>query len=208
MNESVILIGAGGHAKVLVDVLLLKSINILGVTDKSKKSEFCGLPIIGNDDVILTYDPKTIYLVNGVGSIGDNAVRKEIHTYFTEKGYRFLTLVHPTAIIANDSVIEEGVQVMAGAIIQPGSKIGEGTIINTRATIDHDCHIGKHVHIAPGVTLSGNVEVEDDVHIGTGATVIQGIHIAKSSLIGAGAVVSNHVLKNTKVVGVPARELK
>ena len=96
---------------------------------------------------------------------------------------------------------------MAGSVIQPGSVIGRNVIINTRTSIDHDCEISDHVHVAPGVTLSGKVKIAAGAHIGTGATVIQGINIGANSMIGAGAVVVSDVAGDSKVIGVPAREV-
>jgi UDP-perosamine 4-acetyltransferase len=101
----------------------------------------------------------------------------------------------------------EGVQIMAGTVVQPGSKIGDNTILNTRSSVDHDCEIGAHVHIAPGVTLSGGVRVHDDAHIGAGAVLIQGVEVGASSLVAAGSVVIHAVPANTRVAGMPARKL-
>ena len=102
----------------------------------------------------------------------------------------------------------EGVQLMAGAVIQPNVSIGENTLINTSASIDHDCQIGAHVHIAPGTVLSGNVCVQDETHIGTSATVIQNIKIGTKCTIGAGSVVVKNISDRTLAIGTPAREVR
>lgn len=208
MNLPLIVIGGGGHAKVLIDVLLLNSMTVLGITDpnltKDKKS-ILGVPVIGDDDFVLRYSPGNIELVNGLGSIGSTDNRKRLYKYFKDKGYNFAKVLHPSVVLSPHSETGEGVQIMAGAIIQVGSKIGVNSLINTRASIDHDCIIGNHVHIAPGVSLSGGVVVGDDVHIGTGATVIQGIRIGPNSIIGAGALVNKDVSQGMTVMGVPAR---
>jgi len=203
----IIVIGAGGHAKVLLDTLLNQEQGIIGIVDKeisTLEKELLGIRIIGTDDFVLHYQTEKILLVNGIGSIKNTSIRKYIYDQFKEKGYSFANVIHSSAIIAKDVTLSEGVQVMAGGIIQTGSTIGPNTIINTRSSIDHDCKIGAHVHIAPGVIISGGVEIGDGVHIGTGAVLIQGIKIGSNSLVGAGSVVIRDVIAETTVIGVPA----
>jgi sugar O-acyltransferase (sialic acid O-acetyltransferase NeuD family) len=210
METPVIILGGGGHAKVLIDTLLLQSISIIGIvlpSTENKSKKIMGIEIIGEESELDKYSPDQVELVNGVGSIGSMTKRKEVYERFTLLGYRFANVVHPSAIIASDVELSEGVQVMAGAIIQTGCRIGANTIINTKASVDHDCLINNHVHISPGSTLSGGVRVHQGVHIGTGATIIQGIVIGESSLVSAGAVVVKDVNVGATVVGVPAREV-
>jgi len=208
MRLPVIILGAGGHAKVLVDALLASSSVIAGVVtpDSALAGTFLlGVPVLGGDDFVDKYGPAEVNLVNGLGSIGLPVKRQSLFLRFKSMGYKFATVIHPSAILASDVELGEGTQVMAGAVIQAGSCIGSNAIINTRASVDHDCTIGDHVHIAPGVTLSGGVTVCEASHIGTGATVIQGICIGAESLIGAGTLVLKDVQRSTTVVGVPAR---
>ncbi|MHB1126568.1 MAG: acetyltransferase [Bacillota bacterium] len=210
MNLPVIILGAGGHAKVLIDALRKQSIPILGITEKHKKAQnehIKDIEILGDDEVIFKYSPKNIRLVNGLGSVKTTLNRQLIFEYFKRKGYVFTSVIHPNSIIASDVLLLEGVQIMAGAIIQSGAKIGMNTILNTRASIDHDCIIGDHVHLAPGVVLSGGVTVGYGTHIGVGATVIQGITIGTNALISAGSLVIKDVMDESKVMGVPAKEV-
>lgn len=210
MTLPVIVIGGGGHSRVLIDSLLRQSHKVLGFTDiepQVQLSSFRGIPCLGNDGIINNYAPSEIGLVNGMGSIGSVDLRKRIYETFIAKGYSFPSIIHPSAIIASDVIFGEGVQVMAGAIIQTSCRIGNNTIINTRASVDHDCVIGANVHIAPGVTLSGGITVGDSVHIGCGATIIQQVNLHESSIIGAGAVVLNDVPAHRTYVGVPAKEV-
>lgn len=165
------------------------------------------LPIIGDDSAVFDYSCDAVELVNGLGSVGDTRLRTDIFNKFKNWGYSFRSVIHPAAVVADTCVLGEGVQVMAGVIINVGTHIATDTIVNTGAVIDHDCMIGSHVHIAPGVTISGGVQVGDCSHIGTGATIIQGVTIGNRALIGAGAVVINDVADGQKVVGVPAKEL-
>ncbi|MFI8711546.1 acetyltransferase [Brevibacillus brevis] len=203
----IIVLGGGGHAKVVIEILQLQGEEVIGFTDPQPKSMILGIPWIGNDQMVEKYSPSNVLLVNGLGSVGDNTRKREAFLFWKEKGFSFSKVIHPSAIVSPHAVLLEGVQVMAGAVIQPDTHIGSNSIINTRAVIEHDTIIGKHVHIAPGAVLSGSVTVEDDAHIGTGAIVIQGMTIGRSSLVGAGAVVVKHVPAGAKVSGVPAREM-
>lgn len=210
-NKPVIIVGGGGHAKVLLDTLKSKNIEIIGITDPDgKKHNFMieGIRVIGTDDELDNYSVNDVLLVNGLGSIKDTIKRRTVYESLKNKGFSFSDVIHQSAVIASSVRIEEGVQVMAGAVIQPGCVINENTIVNSSASIDHDCLIGKNVHIAPGVTLSGEVEVEDNVHVGAGVTIIQGVKIGQNSLIGAGSVVLKDIPANTKAVGVPAKVVK
>jgi UDP-perosamine 4-acetyltransferase len=187
-----IVLGAGGHSRVLLDALQLIGSTILGVVDpalKAGESGPLGYAVLGGDDVLERYRPDEVRLVNGIGSIGPTTRRDEIYRRNLAKGFGFASVVHPSAVISTSAVLAEGVQIMAGCVVQTGASIGANTIVNTRASVDHDCRIGETVHVAPGVTLSGTVTVGDRTHIGTGATVIQGITIGPDSVIAAGAAV-------------------
>jgi len=206
LDKPVIIIGAGGHARVLFDCLRLKGVNVLGMLDKEGADNGnADLPIIGDDSAISAYPGDTVELVNGLGSVGNMNLRTGIFSRFKNLGYHFRSVIHPSAIIAHDCELGEGVQVLAGAVINTGTKIGADTIVNTGAIVDHECIVGSHVHIAPGGTLSGGIHIGDGTHIGTGATIIQGINIGSHALVAAGAVVVKNVPDGKKVKGVPAR---
>jgi UDP-perosamine 4-acetyltransferase len=209
MSAPLILLGSGGHGRVLLDILLQQSIVILAIADPKRSSEQFALniPII-NDDEVLQYPAGEVCLVNGLGSISDTTKRRQIYEHFKEYKYDFITVSHSSAVISPRAMIGEGVQVMAGAIIQTGVKVACNSIVNTKASIDHDCTIGKHVHIAPGATLSGGIQVGDEAHIGAGATILQGINIGKRAVIGAGSVVIRDIPENAVAVGAPTRIIK
>lgn len=207
----VIVLGAGGHAKVLVDAILLSRRTIVGVVDRDVSkygSYLLGVPVIGNDETVLNYSAEKVLLVNGLGSISSTKPREEVLLRFKELGYQFATILHPSAVVAKNVEINEGSQIMAGAVIQTDTCIGVNAIINTRAVVDHDCIIGDHVHVAPGAMLSGGVQVGNNVHIGTGAIIIQGVRIGQDSVIAAGAVVIDDVPPRVTIIGVPGKVLR
>lgn len=204
----VIVIGGGGHAKVLVSTLLLCGRNILGFVDLNPTAPpLLGIKCLGSDAAVLAYTPADVQLVNGVGSAGSTTNRRDVYDRFIREGYCFATVIHPSAIIAPETQIEDGVQVMAGAVVQTGCRLGANVIVNTGAQVDHDCMIDAHAHIAPGVTLCGAVNVGAGTHIGAGATVIQGVRIGADSVVGAAALVIRDVPQGAKVVGVPAASI-
>lgn len=203
-----IIIGSGGHATVLANILLLQNKNILGCISLDKETSILNIPVIGDDGFLLSnFKSDEILLVNGIGSTHQPTLRRKIFQTYKEHDYQFATVIHPSVILPLHYQLAEGVQLMAGATIQPNVQIGENSIVNTRASIDHDCIIGAHVHIAPGVTLSGNVNIKDYCHIGTGTTIIQNITIGQYSLIGAGSLVIQDIPTHTKALGVPAKEV-
>jgi len=211
MNLPVIILGGGGHAKVLIEALRVAGVTILGIADAdpAKRNTFVmGIAVLGDDTVLERHAPGSVLLVNGLGSVERPTKRAVIFDAFVAKGYSFATVIHPSAVIAADVTMEQGVQVMAGAVIQPGCDIGANTIVNTRVTVDHDCNLAKHVHLAPGVVLSGDVTVGEGTHIGAGATIIQGIRVGARVLIGAGSLVTKNMPDGVAAYGVPATVVK
>lgn len=203
--KKIIVLGSGGHAKVVIDTLQQLNKDIIGIATLSNESSFMGIPIIGKDDDVLRYSPNEILLVNGIGSIGNMGLRKKVFLKFKNKGYFFYTMIHPSAILSPTVTLGEGVQIMAGSVVQTDVQIGDNVLLNTRTSIDHECQIGGHSHIAPGCTISGQVLVEEEVHLGTGTTVIQQINIGKGVLAGAGSVIIQDIPSYQKVYGVPAK---
>lgn len=210
MSLPVIVIGGGGHAKVLIEALRRSGIEVLGLTDPDPKGaarRIPGVPVLGDDGALAAHPPGTVELVNGVGSTGDTGPRRAVFERWRERGYGFATVVHPSAVVAPDAALAEGAQVMAGAVIQPGVSVGADAIVNTGAVVDHDCAIGEHAHIAPGAVLSGGVTVGAGAHVGTGAAVVQGVEIGAGAVVAAGAAVVGPVAPGATVAGVPARKI-
>lgn len=209
MSLPVIVVGGGGHAKVVLDALLAIKRQILGFCDPDENGDrLAGVKRLGGDESILQFAAANVALANGIGMMPFRSLRREVHEKFSSKGYRFERIIHPSAVVGSDVALEDGVQVMAGVVIQPGTCVGKNSIINTSASIDHDCIIGAHVHIAPGATLCGHVQIGENAHVGCGATIIQNITVGNNSVIGAGAVVLRDVPPNSTVVGIPARAVE
>lgn len=211
MNEKYIILGAGGHAKVILEALRLLDKKILGVVDPaliaSEGAHWRGCKILfGSEyDAISEYSPKELYLVNAVGSLPGLTARYNIKKTYSEMGYRFATVVHPKACVSSCAKLAEGVQVMAGAIIQTDSIIEENCIINTSSSIDHDSVIGQDTHVAPGATICGSVQVGKSCHIGVGAVIAQNVSLGDGCIIGAGAVVVKNLPAYSKVLPQPMR---
>lgn len=207
MDKAIYLLGGGGHASVLVDMLKHNGIAITAICDPQidqARKAFSDIAWLDNEDFLFKIDASTIVLVNALGSLPNNAIRKKIFNKFFTQGYRFASVVSKHALISPFATLGHGVQVMPGAIVQTGAQIGDNTIINSGVIVEHDCIIGKHNHIAPGVTLSGEVITGDDVHIGTGAVIIQGISIGDASVIAAGAIITKSIESEKIVFGARA----
>ncbi|HHQ4611452.1 TPA: acetyltransferase [Aeromonas veronii] len=198
MNKPVIVLGAGGHASVLVDMLRSQGvvpIALVAPAAGTPRAALADIPL-WHDEEILTHHPDELVLVNGIGSLPGNPLRATMFARYRALGYRFASVVSAQAMVSAYAVLEEGAQVMAGAIIQAGTQIGANSIINTGTIVDHDCWIGGNNHIAPGAVLSGGVSTGDAVHIGTGAMLIQNIKIGSHTVVGAGATVSKDLAPN------------
>jgi len=199
LNKPVLVLGAGGHAAVVMDILRQLNCTVVGLVSKEQpkaQGVFEGIVWYPSDDDVLSFDKDKVLLVNAIGSMPGQDVRFKVHQKFKRRGYSFMTVVSPKAIVSDYSLLSEGVQVMPGCIVNVNASIGEGSILNSGAIIEHDCVIGMHNHVAPGAVLSGSVITGDFVHIATGAKVIQGIHIGEHSLVGAGATVTKNLESN------------
>lgn len=195
------LIGASGHAKVILDILEASGRVVNGFYDDNVSiTSFKGLIRSGIvSDAGSNLDDLHII------SIGVNSTRQKIAKAL-KVGYT--TAIHPSAVVSNSASIDQGTVVMAGAVINSDTKIGQHCIINTQCSIDHDCTIDDFVHISPNTCLTGGVHVGEGVHIGAGAVVIPGVKIGAWATVGAGSVVIKDVPKNATVVGNPARVIK
>lgn len=206
-QKSILILAAGGHAKVLAGALQRLGRTVVGIVDADparKGQSLLGVPVLGDDTLLSGYAPDQVELVNGLGSTNHPVARRDLFLRAKARGFRFACVLDPAAVVAPDVILGEGVQILAGAVVQPGTTLGDNCIVNTRSGIDHDCRIGAHSHIAPGATLSGGITVGEGAHIGAGVTIIQGISIGPNAVVGAGAAVIRDVAAGQVVAGVPA----
>ncbi len=200
-TTSVYVFGAGGHGKVVLDVLLSENKYVIkGILDDEPQSDsLFEIPIKKN------FNRKKLQARNCIVAIGDNAIRKRIVTTLDTN---FIMTIHPNAIVSKFAKIGPGTQIMAAAVVNPAAVIGNHCIINTGAIVEHDCKLEDYVHVAPNACLGGNVTVGEKTLVGIGATIIPNVKIGKNVSIGAGTVVLQDVPDNAVVVGVPARIIK
>lgn len=192
-----ILIGAGGHARVVQELAELCGASILGVCDPKFQGEgdqfWHGLEVLGGDEYLSEVSPEKVLLLNGIGMMPGNRVRQGVFERLTEMGFCFPPLVHPFVWLSPYASISDGVQLIAGAVVQPGASIGANTIVNTLSSIDHDTQLGAHCHLAPGATLCGDVRIGNGSFVGAGATVTQGVTVGPQAFIKAGSLTTRDV---------------
>ena len=204
MDQKVIVIGAGGHGKVVADIVRSSGDILLGFLDDGRQpgETICGIPVLGGISDYVNH-PEAQFVV----AIGGAAARRSIVSRL--EGVRWYTAIHPTAVISPmDTHIGEGTVVMAGAIVNPCTTVGRHCIVNTASSVDHDNRIGDFTHISVGARLAGTVTVGEDVWVGIGATVSNNLSVCDSCMIGAGAVVVHDITESGTYMGVPARKIK
>lgn len=206
--KNIYIIGAGGHAKVVADIILKRkellndSIDLVGFLDDNLTENIFNIPVLGKVEKIneLKKDKNNYFVI----AIGNNKVREKITRDYN---CQYITLIHPKSIIGNEVKIDTGTVVMAGVVVNSYSRIGKHSIINTGSIIEHDNEIEDFVHISPKVSLAGNIQIGKNTWVGIGSIVIQGIKIGKETIIGAGSVVVKNINDKVKAYGNPCREI-
>lgn len=211
-TKKVIIIGGGGHAKVLIDSILSTDFyQIEGILDGQFRAgrKILGFSVLGGDEFLSKFKhaKNNFLLALGIGSIKADGKRKMIYEKYKKFGFRFPVIIHKNAYVSKSAKLQDGLQVMVRAVINPGAEIGENTIINTGAIVEHDCKVAAHCHISLNAILAGDVIVGECSHIGMGAKVLQGIKIGNRVTVGAGAVVTEDIKNGKTVIGIPAREI-
>ena len=206
-------VGAGGHAKVVIEILQLrKNFHLIGLLDSKTEllnTKVLGIPVLGDDNLLpKLYAQGIRHAFIGLGSAGDVRPRIRLYEKVRQHGFQIVDAIHPQSIISSSAKIGYGATISAGAVINAHAKLGENVMVNTGAIIEHDCVIDNHVHIATGARLASSVHVAEGTHIGIGACVRQCIHIGQGTIVGAGSVVVDDMPDKVIAAGVPARILR
>lgn len=210
MPVQVVGLGAGGHAKVVIEILRLEGeYQLVGLLDPKpdlRNELIACVPVMGGDEQLSKLKERGVeFFFVGLGSVSDMKPRRRLYEFALDQGLQPVAAIHPSAVVSASATLGMGPTIMATAVINASARLGDNVIINTGAIVEHDCVVGNHVHIATGARLSGGVIVGDETHIGAGAVVRHCMRIGTGSLVGAGAVVVEDVPDGQIVVGNPAR---
>lgn len=207
MKSEIIVVGAGGHAKVCIELLREMGEQVAFCIGNSDSTEKClGVKVLNGDGHLARLHSEGYYKI--FVAIGSNKLRDSLGSYAQKLGFHLVNAISTRAVISPTVKLGIGIAVMAGAVINAEAKIDDLAIVNTGATVDHDCKIGKAVHLAPQSALAGNVVIGDYSFIGIGSNIIPEMNIGKNVMVGAGGVVISDIESDITVVGVPARVIK
>jgi UDP-perosamine 4-acetyltransferase len=215
MSEAtpVIGLGAGGHAKVVLEALAAAGgFHAVGLLDPRSElwgTAVLGVPVLGGDgELARQYDQGVLHAFIGLGGASDSRPRRRLYEWARSEGMEIVSVVHPRALVSPSARHGAGATVLAGAIVAADAVLGDNVLVNHAAVVEHDCSVGDHVHLATGARLASGVTVAEGAHVGAGAIVIQGLRIGARAVVGAGAVVTRDVDQDVVVAGEPARVLR
>ena len=192
------IIGAGGHGKVVKDIARACGYQQIGFLDDADLPGLAG-KVCDYEDYISTSD--------FVIAIGNNAVRGRLFEELDKKNAIIVSLVHPYAAVSDSAVIGKGTVVVAGAVINADTVIGQGVILNTGSSVDHDCVVEDFCHVSVGAHVCGTVHIGKRTMVGAGATIVNNLEVCEDCMIGAGAVVVKNIEEQGTYIGVPARKM-
>ena len=206
--HDVVLLGGGGHARVLHDVLLRLGHRVMGYAAPTPEDSRIALPYLGRDDEVLG----RLEAADTIGALGIGMTRVDDHRLRLLATYEaarvaFPPLVAPGAIVHGDVDLGDASVVLDGAVVVTGSRLGRACIVNTNASVDHDCRLGENVHVAPGATICGGVSIGAHGLVGAGATLVHGVDVCAWVVIGAGATVIHDISEPGTYLGTPARRV-
>ena len=202
--RDLLLLGAGGHARSVLAALRGADAVVRGALAPSPPMHPLGVPYLGDDSLLASFDPDDVAVLNGLGPV---VARARLHALAVSLGFMVADVIHPRAMVDAGATVAAGAQIFAGAIVNTGAVIGAGALVNSGAVVYHDSVVGDDSHIAPRAVLAGGVRIGDAAHIGLGSRVIEGVTVGSGCVVGAGAVVVRDVPAGTTVVGVPARPI-
>ena len=195
-----LVLGAGGHARPVIEALRAMGLAVAGVLDDAARAPVLGVPVLGPLDSLGTHGEAAVVI-----AIGDNALRERLGAACQGRGLDLPNVIHPAALLSPSARIGAGVQVMARAVIGPEAMLGDLALVNTGAIVEHECTLGPAAHLGPGAVLCGGVAVGARALLGAGAVVRPGCRIGADAVIGAGAAVTQDVAEGARVAGAPAR---
>jgi len=209
MMNGIVVVGGGGHAKVVVGVLKKLHFEIVGYTDPQDRGTILGMPYLGNDDILAEFASRRsdCGAVLGLGKIDASPTRRRLQAEVEALGFEFPVIVSPHAVVNEEVALGPGTVVFDGAVINSGATTGRSCIINTNSTVEHDCRLGENVHIASGSIVSGGVSIGADCMIGAGSTIVQDVTMCPDCLIGAGSTVIRDIAAPGIYAGNPARRI-
>ncbi|MGE3180244.1 MAG: acetyltransferase [Phycisphaerae bacterium] len=210
-NRRIIIIGAGGHGRVVLDILLQQRRNhVVGFLDSNpaiRGRRIDGIPVYGALDDLPRFAAE-LECDGVIVAIGDNGVRRGFARTIMQSGIELVNAIHPSANLASNVTVGKNVVIAAGVVVCANCQIGDSTILNTGCIVDHQTMVGEGCHVCPGVRIAGRVRVEPGAFLGIGATVVPNVSIGCEAIVGAGAVVLEDVPALATVVGVPARTVQ
>ncbi len=203
-----VLLGCGGHGRVVLDSALCAGLSVGGIVDGALAPDerVMGVPVLGGDEWLAGTQGVQARLLLGVGANPDTARRRQLVQRWGA-GRGFAAVLHPAATLSAHATLGEGVQVLAGAVVQAGTRLGAPVVRNTGARVDHDCRLGDFAFIAPGAVLCGAVEIGEGAFVGAGAVLLPGMKVGAGAVVGAAALVNRDVPAGSVVAGVPAVQL-
>lgn len=207
-DGELIIVGSGGHARIVIDAAEQAGFLVLGIIDinyKNQAENILGYPVLGGFSELKKYDTKRTSL--GM-ALGDGQQRAQCFHEVERLGFDVKTIIHPTATISKHAHIGKGVLINAGVFVNAGAQIGIDAIVNTAAIVEHEVTIGDHSHVGPGARVAGRVSIGEFTFVGIGATIIEKITIGDRVTIGAGSVVIRNIESNSTVAGVPAKRIQ
>jgi sugar O-acyltransferase (sialic acid O-acetyltransferase NeuD family) len=205
LAKGIVILGAGGHGKIVLDICLVSNLPVHGFIDGGKDAGeiIHGTPVLGGDELL--QDTVFVEQVSFVVGVGDPRLHRKITEQVTQCGGLFETLQHPSATVSPRAKVGEGTVINAGAVINIDARIGRHCILNTRSSVDHDCVVEDSCQICPGATLAGGVHCEQRVYVGSGATVLPFVRIGTGSVIGSGVTVIKDVASDVTLIGSETR---
>ena len=203
MTDEIVVYGAGGHGKVVAEILVTSSRAVTGFIDDSlalSGGKIIGLPVFPADEWLRSHAGASVAL-----GIGDNHARERASCLIQKRSHQLISAIHPAAIVSRSARLGAGVVIMAGAVLNADCELEDGVIVNSGAIVEHDVRIGCYAHLSPGSAVGGAAQIGALSHIGMGAMILPTKRIGESCIIGAGAVVVEDIPDNQVAYGVPAR---